>query len=201
MDKKRDRQRQALTAERSAVDRSPIAARSPDRGAVSCLQNHSLPVARTVGGDVYCRAMANTYTQLYFHLVFAVQWRQCVIPPDHKEEFYKYIAGIVKGEQQKLMVINGMPDHVHLLVGFGPECVPSDFVKKVKAASARLFNDKGWVARKFNWQRGYGAFSCSRSDVPKVARGIEEQEAYHATHSFNEEFIALLEETSSMIRN
>jgi len=142
---------------------------------------------------MYIAGHGQPYTQIYVQLVFAVQWRQCVIPAGHKEEFYKYIAGIVKGEEQKLMVIFGMPDHVHLLVGLSPEVVLSDFIKKVKAASSRLFNDKRWVARKFNWQRGYGAFSCSAQTYRQSSAASRSQEAYHATYSFKEKFIALLE--------
>ena len=137
--------------------------------------------------------MPNTYSQIYVHFVFAVEWRKCLIPLEHKDEFYKYITGVIKGQGQKLMAINGMPDHLHILAGFSPEIAPSDFVKKVKGASSRFFNDKQWASRQFNWQRGYGGFSCSRSDVPRVAARIEDQEGYHVTHSFKEEYLELLD--------
>ena len=90
------------------------------------------------------------------------------------------------------MAINGMPDHVHLLIGLNPDIALSDLVRDVKAASSRLINDDRWVRGHFNWQRGYGAFSYSKSQVSRVAKYIEEQEQHHAKRSFRDEYEALL---------
>ena len=65
--------------------------------------------------------MANTYSQLYVHLVFAVKGRQSLIHSEWKETLYKYIAGIIRNQKEKLMMINGMADHVHIPVGIKPE--------------------------------------------------------------------------------
>jgi REP element-mobilizing transposase RayT len=136
--------------------------------------------------------MANTYTQIYIHTAFAVEGRQSLIATEHKIEIYKYITGVIHSQKQKVMAINGMPDHVHLLIGVSPDIALSDLVRDVKAASSRLINDKRWVRGHFNWQRGFGAFSCSHSQVPTVAKYIENQEHHHAKRSFRDEYVALL---------
>lgn len=93
--------------------------------------------------------MANTYTQIYIQTVFAVEGRQSLIHPKHKVELYKYIAGTIKSRNQKLMSINGMTDHIHILIGMGPEIALADLVKDIKVASSRLINDKRWVQGRF----------------------------------------------------
>ena len=137
--------------------------------------------------------MANTYTQIYVQTVFAVEGRQSLISEAHKVEIYKYMTGVIQNQRQKVMAINGMPDHVHILVGLSPDIALSDLVKAVKVASSSLINDKRWVRGHFSWQRGFGAFSYSRSQVPVVARYIENQAKHHEKRSFRNEYIALLE--------
>src|SRR5579875_1147041 len=103
--------------------------------------------------------MPNTYTQLYFHVVFAVKARQNLIAVHWKEELYKYITGIVTNKSQKLLAINGMPDHIHLLIGMKPDATLSDLIRDVKANASRFINEKKWVTGKFEWQTGFGAFT------------------------------------------
>ena len=136
--------------------------------------------------------MANTYTQIYIHAVFAVEGRQSLIAPEHKIEIYKYMTTTIQNQKNKVMAINGMPDHVHLLIGLNPDIALSDLVRDAKAAASNLINDKRWVRGHFNWQRGYGAFSYSKSQVPRVARYIEDQERHHAKRSFRDEYEVLL---------
>ena len=136
--------------------------------------------------------MANTYTQIYIHAVFAVEGRQSLIAPEHKIEIYKYMTTVIQDQKNKVMVINGMPDHVHLLIGLNPVIALSDLVRDAKAAASSLINDKAWVRGHFNWQRGFGAFSCSKSQVPRVATYIEDQERHHSKRSFRDEYEALL---------
>jgi len=136
--------------------------------------------------------MANTYTQIYIQAVFAVEGRQSLIVPEHKIEIYKYMTAVIQNKKNKLMVINGMPDHVHLLIGLNPDISLSDLVQDVKSASSRLINDNRWARGHFNWQRGYGAFSYSKSQVSRVAKYIENQERHHAKRSFRDEYEALL---------
>src|SRR5260370_38491085 len=102
------------------------------------------------------------------------------------------MARTLREKGQKLIAINGMPDHVQVLIGMSPTIALPDLVKDVKAASSRLINDKKWVRGRFNWQAGFGAFSYSRSQVSRVATYIENQERHHARRSFRDEYTALL---------
>ena len=136
--------------------------------------------------------MANTYTQIYIQVVFAVQGRQCLIEPDHKEEIYKYITGIVTNQGQKMLQINGVADHVHLLIGMKPNIALSDLVRDVKAGSSKFINEKHWVKGKFNWQEGFGAFSYGHSQLDQVIQYIRDQEKHHQQNSFKNEYLTLL---------
>ena len=137
--------------------------------------------------------MANTYTQIYIHVVFAVEGRQNLIRPEHNEELQKYITGIVAGQNHKLIVINNMPDHLHLLVGLRPDASLSDLMRDVKTGSSKFINAKRWVAEKFSWQEGFGAFSYSRSQLDAVIQYIEDQQKHHAQKTFREEYVEMLQ--------
>jgi putative transposase len=137
--------------------------------------------------------MANTYTQIYIQVVFAVEGRQSLIAPEHNNELQKYITGIVSGQKQKLIAINNMPDHLHMLVGLKPDMALSDLVRDVKAGSSKVINEKHWVMGRFSWQEGFGAFSYSRSQLGTVIRYIENQQKHHAKKSFLDEYTQLLE--------
>ena len=136
--------------------------------------------------------MPNTFTQIYIQLVFAVNGRQSLISPSSKETLFKYIGGTMRNADHKLITINGMPDHVHILVGLKPTVAVSALVKDIKVASSRLINDKKLVRGRFSWQEGFGAFSYSQSHLSKVARYIENQERHHARRSFKEEYLSML---------
>ncbi len=136
--------------------------------------------------------MANTYTQIYIHIIFAVKGRQNLISNNIKEELYKYITGIVTNEEQKLIAINGMPDHIHVLIGLKPNKSLSDLVRDIKANSSRFINEKQWINGKFEWQTGYGAFTYSHSQLTNVINYIQNQEEHHKTKSFKEEYIEFL---------
>jgi putative transposase len=137
--------------------------------------------------------MANTYSQIYIQIVFAVEGRQNLIASEHDDELQKYISGIVSARDHKLIAINNMPDHLHLLAGVRPDAALSDLVRDVKAASSKFINDNNWVLGRFRWQEGFGAFSHSRSQLGDVIRYIENQQMHHAKKSFRDEYIALLE--------
>lgn len=137
--------------------------------------------------------MANTYSQIYIQVVFAVQGRQNLIAPEWKEELYKYITGIITNQGQKLIVIGGVSDHIHILIGFKPNLEISKLVQEVKANSSKFINKKQFVKGKFSWQEGFGAFSYSRSQLDTVIRYIENQEKHHAANSFKREFIEFLQ--------
>ncbi len=137
--------------------------------------------------------MANTYTQIYIHIVFAVEGRQNLIKTEYNNELQKYITGVVSAQNQKMIAINNMPDHLHMLIGQRPDSSLSDLVRDVKAASSKFIKNKRWVKGRFLWQEGFGAFSYSRSQLGTVIRYIENQQKHHAKKSFREEYVALLE--------
>lgn len=136
--------------------------------------------------------MANTYTQLYFHIVFAVKGRKNLISIDWKDELYKYITGVVTNKNQKLMIINGMPDHIHLLIGTKPDCNLSDLVRDIKANSSKWINEKKFLIGKFEWQTGFGAFTLGQSQIPRIVNYIKNQEEHHKKKTFKNEYIAFL---------
>jgi len=136
--------------------------------------------------------MANTYTQIYIQVVFAVKGRQSLIRKEFKDELYKYIAGIIRNHNQKLLAINGMSDHIHIFFGMKPDIRISDFIRDIKANSSGFINERKFVRGKFNWQTGYGAFSYSQSQKDSVIKYIMNQEKHHAKRTFKEEYLELL---------
>ncbi len=137
--------------------------------------------------------MPNTYTQIYIHVVFAVEARQNLIRPERKEELHRYITGIITRQTQKLIAINSMPDHVHVLIGQKPDIASSDLVGDIKTGSTNHINRQRWVQGRFSWQEGFGAFSYSHSQLNTVIGYIQNQERHHAKRMFREEYLALLE--------
>jgi len=136
--------------------------------------------------------MANTYSQLYVHIVFAVKGRANLISRKWKEQLNKYITGIITNKNNKLMVINGMPDHLHLLVGYTPDCNLSDLVRDIKVNSSKWINENRFVAGKFEWQTGFGAFTIGQSQIQSVVNYILNQEEHHHKKTFREEYIEFL---------
>ena len=137
--------------------------------------------------------MPNTYSQIYIQIVFAVRGRQNLIPKSKREELHKYIAGIIKRRNQKLLSIFAMPDHVHLFVSLQPNITISDLVRDIKAGSSKYISDNNWINGKFNWQQGFGAFSYSKSQISNVCKYILNQEEHHKIKSFKEEYIDVLQ--------
>lgn len=136
--------------------------------------------------------MPNTYTQLYIHIVFTVKNRESIIPKKNKEELQKYITGIIQNRNHKLLAINTMPDHMHILIGYKPSQSLPDLIRDIKANSSKFINEKRWIIGRFNWQEGYGAFSYSRSGVDNVINYINNQEEHHKKSSFKDEYLQLL---------
>jgi putative transposase len=136
--------------------------------------------------------MANTFSQIYIQTVFAVSNRMSLITPTFKEDLYKYIAGIVRNQGQKLISINGMPDHVHILIGLKPSMALADLVRDLKADSSTYINTNRWVRGKFTWQEGYGAFSYGHSQLDTIISYIQNQEKHHSRRSFKNEYMGLL---------
>jgi REP-associated tyrosine transposase len=136
--------------------------------------------------------MPGTFSQLYIQVVFAVKGRNNLIGDDWKNELHKYIAGIIKGKNQKPIIVNGMPDHIHAFIGLRPVMPISDLVRDIKNNSSNFINDKKLVKGKFSWQEGYGAFSYSHSHIDKVYKYILNQEEHHKRKSFREEYMDFL---------
>ncbi|MEO0553651.1 MAG: IS200/IS605 family transposase [Bacteroidota bacterium] len=136
--------------------------------------------------------MANTYSQIYIQIVFAVRGRQNLIAENSREELQKYISGIVTNRGQKLISIYCMPDHIHLLVGLKPSLAIADLVRDVKAGSSKFIKEKGWMKSRFEWQEGYGAFSYSHSQLKNVIGYINNQKEHHRGNTFKEEYVDFL---------
>ena len=137
-------------------------------------------------------AMANTFSQIYIQTVFAVSNRQALIKPEFKEELFKYITGIVRNQGQKLIAINGVADHIHMLIGLRPAMALADLVQEVKVDSTNFINKHKWIRGRFSWQEGYGAFSYGHSQLDTVIRYIRNQEKHHQKSSFRSEYLTLL---------
>lgn len=136
--------------------------------------------------------MSSTYSQIYIQIVFAVKGRQSLIQQSWEEELYKYITGIIQNKGQKMLAINGMPDHIHIFIGLKPSCCLSDLVREIKKASNVFINEKKFCPFKFEWQEGYGAFSYSHSALDNVIGYIANQKEHHRKKSFREEYVDFL---------
>lgn len=136
--------------------------------------------------------MPGTFSQIYIQVVFAVKGRQGLIHSAWEEELYKYITGIVQNKEQKMLAINGMPDHIHFLIGMKPSCCLSDLVREIKKSSNQFINDKKLSLYKFSWQEGYGAFSYSHSSLDNVITYIMNQKEHHKKTTFKKEYIEFL---------
>jgi len=137
--------------------------------------------------------MANTFTQIHIHAIFAVQNRDCIISTHWQDHLYKYIAGIIGKHNHKLLAINGMPDHLHILFGMRASQSLSELMQDIKGSSSKWINENRFIKSRFSWQEGYGAFSYSKSQLPQVIKYIEQQEKHHAKKTFSEEYKSFLE--------
>ena len=136
--------------------------------------------------------MANTYTQIYIQVIFAVQNRKAIIRPEWEEELYKYITGIVQNKGQKMLSINGTHNHIHFFMGMKPTCCLSDFVREIKKSSSSFIKEKRLTPFRFQWQEGFGAFSYGHSQLTDVIKYIENQKEHHKKKTFREEYLAFL---------
>ena len=136
--------------------------------------------------------MADTFTQIYIQVVFAVQNRNAPIHKSWEEELYKYITGIVQNKGQKMLAINGTSNYIHFFIGMKPTCCLSDLVCEIKKASSSFIKEKQFSRFKFQWQEGFGAFSYSHSQLSDVIAYIENQKEHHKKKIFKEEYLAFL---------
>ena len=136
--------------------------------------------------------MPNTYSQITIQLIFAVRNRNSMITPILREPLQKYITGIIKNQNQKLLTINFVSDHIHILIGQSPSCCLSGLVREIKSESSRFINENKLSRYKFYWQEGFGAFSYSRSQRGDVINYILNQELHHKKKTFKEEYLDFL---------
>ena len=136
--------------------------------------------------------MANTYSQLSIHCVFAVMHRENFILKEWRDDLHKYISGIIKAEGAKSLAVGGWKDHVHIFFGMPITTRLSDFMSAVKASSSKWINEQQFIKGKFQWQAGYGAFSHSKSQRDIVINYIMNQEAHHNIKSFKDEYLKML---------
>ncbi|MBN2788940.1 MAG: IS200/IS605 family transposase [Candidatus Delongbacteria bacterium] len=133
--------------------------------------------------------MSNSYTQNYLHCIFSTKNRDKILNEKYDEELHKYISGLAKERKCNTLSINNVSDHVHLLVALHSTYSISKFMQEIKAVSSKFINDKGWYKTKFSWQYGYGAFSCSQSQVIRVKEYIKNQKSHNKKITFKEEYI------------
>lgn len=136
--------------------------------------------------------MSNTYTQIHIQLIFAIQYRMAMIDKIWKDELYKYITGIIQKQKHKLVIINGVNDHIHILLGYRPHQSLSDLLQDIKGSSSKWINENKLTKIKFAWQEGYGAFSYSHSHLSKVISYIKNQEQHHKKITFMNEYRSFL---------
>jgi putative transposase len=133
----------------------------------------------------------STFSQIYIQVVFAVKGRQSLIHTQWEEQLYKYITGIVQNKGQKMLAINGMPDHIHFFIGMKPNCCLSDLVREIKKSTNEYIRQKKFSPA-FYWQEGFGAFSYSHSHINNVVQYIMRQKEHHNQKSFKEEYLEML---------
>jgi putative transposase len=138
--------------------------------------------------------MTNTYTQIHIQAVFAVKYRAAVIADEWRTNLHKYIQGIIKNQGHKLLSINSLPDHMHILFGMRPVQSLSDLMQDIKGGSSEWINTGRLVPGRFAWQEGYGAFSYCKSEVDTVRAYIENQQEHHRKVPFLTEYESLLDE-------
>jgi len=136
--------------------------------------------------------MANTYSQISIHTVFAVRGRENFITSDWRDELHKYISGIVTGNGAKSLAVGGWKDQVHVFFGMPVTTCIADFMSIVKASSSKWINEKRFLKGKFQWQSGYGACSYSKSQRDDVINYIMKQDEHHKKETFKKEYLKML---------
>ncbi len=136
--------------------------------------------------------MANTYHQLYIQIVFAVKYRNALIEEKWRSQLLAVIGNLINETGCKTIIINGVEDHVHCLIGLKPTITISELMKIVKAKSSKYINDNHLTNSKFSWQEGYGAFSYSQSQIDSVYKYILNQKEHHKKQSFHDEYLNFL---------
>lgn len=135
-----------------------------------------------------------TYSQLYLQIVFSVKHRQKLISSEWETTLHKYISGVIEKRGQKLLAINGMPDHIHIFISCSATINIPDLVRDIKRSSTEFIKEQKFLRSKFQWQEGYGVFSYKKSDQPTIINYIRNQKEHHNKETFEKEFVRFLNE-------
>ena len=135
-----------------------------------------------------------SYTQIYLHCIFATKWRQMFLDPTYDDVLQKYITGIVQSPDRKckMLAINNVEDHMHMLIILHPSYSPAKLMQEIKAISSKFINDSNRYKYKFKWQIGYGCFSYAQAEIKNVCNYIRKQKEHHKTISLEDEYLWLL---------
>ena len=136
--------------------------------------------------------MANTYSNLFYHIVFTTKGRVDLITPDIEIRVWAYIGGIARKHEMTALQVGGIDNHIHALTMAKPVHSPSQIAQWLKGESSRWIHTEFPHLTKFSWQDGYGVFSVSKSQVPGVIEYIKNQRTHHQKQSFEDEYISLL---------
>lgn len=137
-----------------------------------------------------------TFSKIYVHIIFSVKQRQPLIKVEWEERLFQYISGLVRNKEQKIYAINGTNNHIHMLISVKPNCNLSDLVREIKKSSTIFIANNKLSKYKFNWQNGFGAFSCSHSQIDIVVRYINNQKEHHKLNTYEEEYVQFLKKYS-----
>jgi putative transposase len=133
-----------------------------------------------------------SFSQIYIQLVFAPKFRESLLQPKINKVLFPYMGEMLNNKGHKPIIINGMPDHLHILLGLNPKQSISDIISDLKRSSSICINENQLLPGNFQWQDGYGAFSYSRSQLDDVYKYIENQKEHHGKVTFREEYIGFL---------
>lgn len=137
--------------------------------------------------------MANTYTSLHYHIVFSTKHRHPWIRPDIEQRVWEYLGGIARQNDMKALLVGGIEDHLHVVLGAPPTMAVSKAVQLLKGGSSKWIHETFPDLAQFEWQQGYGAFSVSKSNLPDVNHYVANQREHHRERPFQDEYRALLE--------
>jgi putative transposase len=137
--------------------------------------------------------MANTYSSLYYHIIFSTKNRVGFINPEIENRVWAYIGGVARKHKMTALQIGGVEDHIHALVISPPVYSPSQIVQLLKGDSSKWIHQEFPALSDFTWQDGYGAFTVSKSNIPEVIEYIKNQREHHHTKSFQEEYLEFLQ--------
>ena len=140
--------------------------------------------------------MSDSYTNLLYHIIFSTKDRRPIITPEYEIRLYDYLGGTIRKLGGISLELNGTEDHLHLLAKLRPDHALSDVLRELKANATGWMHDIFPSLKNFSWQRGYGAFTVSQSNVPAVRRYIARQKEHHRKVSFRDEFIQFLKENA-----